>query len=206
MDKENLALKVKELRIRQGFSQEQLAEESALSLRTVQRIEKGETVPHGDTLRKLTRALKVSPDGIMDWAPSEDKGFLILLNLAGLGFILHPLLGVVIPLVLWILKKDKIKLVDDSGRKLVAFQLSFSFIIYSLIFIMNEGEVVFDVSLENVALALERTFSAENYLIFAGAFLIFILYTCNIILIFINLRRNQKGLKSHYFPSIPFLK
>lgn len=115
MDKENLASKIKALRKRRGFSQEQLAEESALSLRTVQRIEKGETVPHGDSLRKITQALNVNPDDILEWAPTEDKGYLTVLNLSGLGFIFHPLLGIIIPLVMWILKKDKIKCVDDTG-------------------------------------------------------------------------------------------
>lgn len=36
-----LAKKVKELRKRKGYSQEELAEKSGLSLRTVQRIENG---------------------------------------------------------------------------------------------------------------------------------------------------------------------
>jgi transcriptional regulator with XRE-family HTH domain len=57
MKNQNLSIKVKDLRNRKGFSQEQLAEESRLSLRTIQRIEKGESTPRGDTLSKLTRAL-----------------------------------------------------------------------------------------------------------------------------------------------------
>ena len=200
MDRDNLALKIKVLRKRKGFSQEQLAEESTLSLRTVQRIENGETVPHGDTLRKLTQALGVNPDDILEWAPTEDKGYLIVLNLAGLGFIFHPLLGVIIPLVMWILKKDKIKLVDDSGKKLISFQISFALLIYSLMFIINEGKyLIFDISAMNIIKGLIGNLNTKA-LIFA------LLYIYNISLILINIRRNQKSLKSNYIPSIPFLR
>ena len=40
MNNHNLATKIKDLRNRKGFSQEQLSEVSKLSLRTIQRIEK----------------------------------------------------------------------------------------------------------------------------------------------------------------------
>lgn len=200
MDKENLAAKIKALRKRNGFSQEQLAEESTLSLRTVQRIENGETVPHGDSLRKLTQALNVSPDDILEWAPSDDKGYLVLLNLAGLGFIIHPLLGVIIPLVMWILKKDKIKLVDDSGRKLISFEITFALLLYTLVFIFNHGKYfVFDISAMNIVSNLISNFSVE-------ALLITLLYLYNFGLILMNVNRNQRELKSRYFPAIPFLR
>jgi transcriptional regulator with XRE-family HTH domain len=48
----NLAERVKELRNRKGISQELLAEQSGLSLRTIQRIENNETVPRGETLKR----------------------------------------------------------------------------------------------------------------------------------------------------------
>ena len=43
MSKQNLAKNIRELRTRKGLSQELLAEKSKVSLRTVQRIENGET-------------------------------------------------------------------------------------------------------------------------------------------------------------------
>jgi transcriptional regulator with XRE-family HTH domain len=48
MNNLHLAQRIKELRNRKGMSQEFLAEESGLSLRTIQRIENSETVPRGD--------------------------------------------------------------------------------------------------------------------------------------------------------------
>ena len=84
MDNQNLANKIKDLRNRKGFSQENLSEESKLSLRTIQRIEKGESIPRGDTLIKISQALGVTPDDLLEWAEIEDNGYLTLLNLSAL--------------------------------------------------------------------------------------------------------------------------
>lgn len=200
MDKENLASKIKALRKRRGFSQEQLAEESTLSLRTVQRIEKGETIPHGDSLRKLTQALGVNPDDILEWAPVEDKGYLTVLNLAGLGFVFHPLLGIIIPLVMWIFKKDRIKLVDDSGKQLINYEITFALLLYSLVLIFNGGRyMVFEVSAISVASSLVSKFSIESLVVT-------LLYLYSVGLILINIKRNQREVKSRYIPAIPFLR
>lgn len=196
----SLASKIKTLRKRKAFSQEQLAENSSLSLRTIQRVENGETIPHGDSLRKLTQALGVNPDDILEWAPMEDKGYLIIMNLSALAFIFHPLLGVIIPVVMWILKKDKIKLVDDSGRKLISFQITWTLLLYMLLFVATGGRYInFDIKLSEWAPVFLQQFSI------GGVFLAF-LYLYNIALIIINTKRNNKGFKSRYIPSLPILR
>lgn len=60
METQNLAKKVKELRALRGMSQEYLAEESHVSLRTIQRIESCESVPTGETIKRIASALDVS--------------------------------------------------------------------------------------------------------------------------------------------------
>ncbi|RKD91341.1 helix-turn-helix domain-containing protein [Mangrovibacterium diazotrophicum] len=62
MDSQNFSKEIKELRLKKGLSQEELASLSGLSLRTIQRIEKGETNPHGDTKRKIINILETYPD------------------------------------------------------------------------------------------------------------------------------------------------
>src|SRR5689334_17972688 len=106
-----LQKRVKDQRIRLGLSQEELAEKTGLSLRTVQRIENGESVPRGDTLRRLSIALQSSPDELIDWQVQEDKNVVTILNLSQLGFVAFPILGIIIPLAIWILQKDKTKYV-----------------------------------------------------------------------------------------------
>lgn len=53
---------LKKLRIDSGFSQEEVSEKSKLSLRTIQRLENGESSPREDTLQLLTKAFNVPKD------------------------------------------------------------------------------------------------------------------------------------------------
>ena len=48
---------IKDLRISKNLTQEELSEKSDLSLRTIQRLENGESIPRGDTLKRITDAL-----------------------------------------------------------------------------------------------------------------------------------------------------
>ena len=200
MNNQNLAIKIKDLRNRRGFSQEQLSEESKLSLRTIQRIEKGESIPRGDTLIKLTQALGVTPDDLLEWTDIEDKGYLTLLNLSSISILIQPILGIIIPLVMWILKREKIKFVDDTGRKLISFQITWTLTLYIVIMVASKGAFIpFNFNILDSFPHLITDFSIIGILIIA-------LYIFNLLLIFLNIRRCQRGLKSKYVPVIPFLK
>lgn len=67
---------IKDLRIKKGLSQEELANLSGLSLRTVQRIENDETNPIGDTKRKIIQVLESYPDMDIRNTPKAKKGIL----------------------------------------------------------------------------------------------------------------------------------
>jgi len=131
MNNLNLAQRVKDLRNRKGISQEVLAEESGLSLRTIQRIENNETVPRGDTLKRLAIALDSSPDEIVDWKMQEDQNYLTLMSLSALGFLFFPLLGIIIPLIMWVFKKDKLKNVNELGKSILNFQILWALLLFS---------------------------------------------------------------------------
>lgn len=124
MKNSDLAKRLKDLRGSNGYSQEQLAEVSQVSLRTIQRIENGESKPQGHTLKLLANAFNVTANDLIDWAEKEDKGFLTFLNLSAFSFFIFPLIGIILPLSLWILKKDKIKEVDKLGRRLINFEVT----------------------------------------------------------------------------------
>ena len=59
METKSLAKKLKELRAIRGMSQEYLADQSRVSLRTIQRIENNESEPTGETIKRLAIALDV---------------------------------------------------------------------------------------------------------------------------------------------------
>ena len=127
MENSELQKRVKELRIRKGFSQEELADKSGLSLRTIQRMENGDTYTRGDTLtEKISNSVTGFADKIIDWQTQEDDNVIKMLNLSQLGFVVFPLLGIIIPLAIWILQKDKIKNVSSVGKSILNFQISWT--------------------------------------------------------------------------------
>ena len=191
MDKNYLALKVKELRNQRGMSQEFLAEESGLSLRTIQRIEKGESNPTGESLKRLANALNVSPDELIDWSVKEDKKYLTYLNLSALTFLFFPLLGVLIPFILWTSKKGKIKNINKLGKDLINFEITWTimlFFITILLFITSNIGLIEDITLS---------------LLFM---IIGILYFINLISILLNTLRVSNEKEVVYIPHIKFLK
>lgn len=191
MSKSELSKRVKELRTRKGLSQEQLAEISGLSLRTIQRIENGETEPRGETLKRLMNALEVAPDDLMDWSIAEDKGFLTAVNLSALGFFVFPLLGILIPLIMWISKKDKLKDINKTGKEILNFQITWNLLVF-LTYIFFVGQVFLMHSL------------IRNPFLLVG--IIGFLYVYNFVLIIINSVKIYNGNDIKYFPKIRFLR
>jgi transcriptional regulator with XRE-family HTH domain len=66
MNTNNLAKKLKELRAKRGISQEFLADESRVSLRTIQRIENEESKPTGETIKRIAFALDIEFNELME--------------------------------------------------------------------------------------------------------------------------------------------
>ena len=201
MKETDLSKKIKELRIRLGLSQDELATTSQLNLRTVQRVENGETEPRGDTLKRLANALNVTPNDLIEWTEQEDRGFLTFLNLSALAFLAFPILGIIVPLALYMLKKDKIKNIDHTGKKILNFQISWCLLIF-LCYIMFIGSVIFHFSIHIPEISFAGLGSTELAMIFIPL----ILYSVNILLIVINAFRSYNGRQVVYKPAIPFLR
>ncbi|MCH8080720.1 MAG: helix-turn-helix domain-containing protein [Proteobacteria bacterium] len=191
MKSSHLSARVKDLRKQKGMSQEILAEESGLSLRTVQRIENGESNPTGDTLKRLSNALQVNPDELVDWTIKEDKEYLIFLNLSALSFIFFPLLGILVPFIMWTSKKDKIINVNKAGIDLINFEITWTIMLilipFSLFLFTKSG------LLENL------TFS--TFIIVS-----MMMYFLNIVFIIFNTFRISNKKEVVYFSFIRFLR
>lgn len=72
MENKKIGQGVKSLRKRQGLSQGELSKSSGLSLRTIQRVENGETEPTGETLKRISTVLNVTPDELIDWGIKKE--------------------------------------------------------------------------------------------------------------------------------------
>ncbi|MFB6344047.1 helix-turn-helix domain-containing protein [Saccharicrinis sp. FJH62] len=203
MKNHSFAYKVRELRELIGFTQEQLSEESKLSLRTIQRIESGESIPRGDTLIKLTKTLGVTTEYFLNSNIYEDKGYLMLLNLSSLSFIIHPILGILAPLVMWIVKREKIEKVEETGKRIINFQATWTSTLYLILITSHliisgfRGNInyIFYIGISNLKTIVFGNMEAPFLL----------LYLFNIFMILMNFRRSYNGLDTIYKPSIPFL-
>lgn len=157
-------------RKRKGFTQEDLSEKTTVGIRTIQRIEKGETQPHLQTVKLLAVGLDVEVNDLLPIDnPNEEniqrKWMLLLHAIPFLGFVI-PFGNILFPLFLWIHKADDNKVYDHHGRSVVNFQLSVTlYLIFSLIsffilpgfnFFLTGGIVLFIivVTLRNISTAL----------------------------------------------------
>ena len=191
MNKNLLGLRIKELRKQKGMSQEFLAEESGLSLRTIQRIENGETNPTGESLKRLSNALNVSPDELIDWSIKEDKRYLTFLNLSALTFLFFPLLGILIPFILWTSRKGKIKNINRLGKDLINFEITWTLLLFFIPFLwffMSKIGVLESLTLSTI------------FIVFG------VMYLINLIFILLNTLRISNENDIIYYPKIKFLR
>lgn len=113
-----------------GLSQEQLADQTSVTVRTIQRIEKGEVTPHLRTVKLLAAVLDIEVDDLLqlntpaDVHPqdSELKWLLLIHASPFIGFI--PLLNIIAPLLLWSYKRGANPIYDTHGRAVINFQIT----------------------------------------------------------------------------------
>lgn len=191
---------IKELRQRKGLSQEELAEKSGLNLRTVQRIENGETEPRGDSLKRIAAALDITPNELIDWAVREDSQALKNLNLSALAFIVIGVLGVLLPFIVWNGKKGTVKGLDRTAKEVINFQITWNVLLFVLIAI---GAFVLNRSIHLVGDVSPTIVASWTKTLLLG---VSTLYLYNFIFILVNQMRINKGRKVRYFPKINFLR
>lgn len=116
-------MKLNEIRKRKGLSQEMLAEQSGISLRTIQRIERSEVNPQPYTLRKLADTLEV--DSIELVATTETKNHTAPLRymiLSSMLMIVPLLSNVLIPLAIWYYHRQN-QQIKTLGAHFISLQI-----------------------------------------------------------------------------------
>jgi transcriptional regulator with XRE-family HTH domain len=125
-----LGQQIFQARKNKGISQEELAENSKINLRTLQRIEKGETYPHGNTLKRISEALNIPLQDLVSYGYVENYGYIKAMHFSSLIFILLPIGNIILPVILWLVRKDQIKDLTFFAKKLINFQITWSIITY----------------------------------------------------------------------------
>ncbi|MET3502321.1 transcriptional regulator with XRE-family HTH domain [Mucilaginibacter sp. SG538B] len=197
----NPGKKIKELRNRKGLSQEELAEQAQLSLRTVQRIENDETDARGDTLKRLAAALNITPEDLteINAEPTEilsndNRNFLLQFNLSALSFIIFPLLGIALPLALWLSNRKTLNDIDKPCKRLINFQISWCLFIAVTTIILINNDFFHIPSILNLG---------------AGELLLLgfpLFYAINFIYIVFNSVLVYNTRQIFYQPAVPFLR
>jgi transcriptional regulator with XRE-family HTH domain len=116
---------IKELRIKKGMTQEELADKTEVSARTIQRIENGEVDPRAYTLQMIARALEVDYNIFLENEPDEQEEIQQAKANNWLGLLhISSIIPLIFPTVLiWSLKKDKIKGMSGHYRNVLSAQL-----------------------------------------------------------------------------------
>ncbi len=122
--------KIKEIRKKKGLSQEELAESAKVNLRTIQRIENNESEPRGKTLNLICEVLDINAEDVLDYGKQLDKNYLAIFHLSVVVFLAIPVGNIIVPLILWMNKKDKIIGLKEIGANLLNFQILWSIITF----------------------------------------------------------------------------
>ncbi|WP_267406722.1 MULTISPECIES: helix-turn-helix domain-containing protein [unclassified Chryseobacterium] len=132
--------KLKEIRELKNLTQEELAESSGISVRTIQRIEAG-TIPKGYTLRTLSQTLGIE-ENILQNIPEEaiaipeqptekqfieekaeevliNYSFIKIINLSSIPFILFPPLNILLPIILMFKLNQK----NNLSKQIITLQI-----------------------------------------------------------------------------------
>ncbi|SDQ76003.1 serine hydrolase [Flagellimonas zhangzhouensis] len=128
MNNASIGERLKYQRKIKGYSQEELAHRTNVTVRTIQRIEKEEVSPHLNTIKLLAVALEIEVDDLVVLTNPKDetlkKKWLLLMHATPLVGLFLPLLNVLIPLFLWIHKREDNPIYNEHGIKVINFQIT----------------------------------------------------------------------------------
>ncbi|WP_422858474.1 serine hydrolase [Flagellimonas sp. S174] len=168
-----------------GFTQQELSARTEVTVRTIQRIEKGEVSPHLQTINLLATALEIEVEDLLPLEnPKEEaiqKKWLLLMHATPLlGFVI-PFCNVLFPLFLWIHKREDNSLYDNHGAKVINFHITV-LLVYVLAFV--------------ALLTVEK---------WGFVFFVSVIPLC-VLIVMANIIYAVKEHKCYYPLSIPFLK
>lgn len=123
--------KVKLVREKKNLTQTELAEKSGLSLRTIQRIESGQSLK-GFTLKAIAQTLETEPENLFS---QEEKDIQIdrakLINFSALAGLIIPFGGIIFPAILTYRTQDSVN--RELGKSVIGVQIILAFVISVLL-------------------------------------------------------------------------
>lgn len=116
---------IRELRVKKGMTQEDLAAKTDITVRTIQRIESGEVDPRAFTLQSIATALDVDYEMLIGMEEEDNRNrtkesnrWLPILHLSGLLILILP------PILIWIWKRDEVDGMRKHAMDVINYQIS----------------------------------------------------------------------------------
>lgn len=157
----NLHERVAKTRKEKGITQEELADMSNVTVRTIQRIESGESIPRSYTLKALAKALDQSYEWLAadetvvipaEAQSSDTSHFLKVFNLSCFAYIVVPWIHFLIPaIILHRQKKNLPENVISFGRRIIRRQIYWVVSLNLLMFFTLALNFIQGVAFNNVA-------------------------------------------------------
>jgi len=139
----NYSERIKSLRKSKGLTQQQLADQTGLSLRTIQRVEKGTEEISGYSLNQISKVLDIPLEQIIMQnvdqisIDNNQTGSVKILYISSLLFILFPLLGFIVPAIIGFTKENRNAFYRKHLRFILLLQGIQSLIIFLLLFVIT---------------------------------------------------------------------
>lgn len=131
-----------------------------------------------------------------------DKGYLHLMNISMLGILISPPLWILLPVILWLVKKDKSRIVDATGKQILDFQFTIIVLFFGIPVLTS---LFWDSGLAYQIMS--NTYVTPRFLygmLPNQGRLVTLLLIWNFAMISWNAWRIQNNLGVNYIPSIPF--
>ena len=129
--------KLRTLRVTNNLTQEELSKQSGISIRTIQRLEKGLASGSSYTIKALAAALNVEHKDLLDLSENQslqeksDINKTKLLNFSILSVFLLPFGNIILPTLIFY-KHRKNQNVNKVGRKIIGFQIVLTVVLFFL--------------------------------------------------------------------------
>ncbi len=163
-------------------------------------------MPRGDTLKRLATALDINLQDLTEEESNlrTDKTYLLLINFSALSFLIFPLLGAIIPLVIWLTKRNEIMHMDNYGKRILNFQISWLIVNFAVMALFTS---IFFTRLLSIS-GHETLPQAGSMIMISTMQLMlackFVLSAYNVIMIVVNAIRCNNNNEVSYRPAIKF--
>lgn|GEM_PF-206396 len=146
MERQNIQEQIKITRKQKGLTQQDLAERAGVSLRTIQRVEKGTEEISGFSLKQISQVLEIPleqlimPNVNQMSIDKDQTGSIKGLYLSSLLLFVNPLLGLLVPAIIGSTKQNKSDFYKKELRKMItAHALALFFLSISISYLFLTG-------------------------------------------------------------------